>query len=145
MSILSREKIRIHVQVNNKAEAIRLAGQLLVDNGHVPASYIDYMLKRDEELSTYMGAGLAIPHGTNEAKKLINSTGLAVLVVPDGVEFGGGEIARLIVGIAAIGDDHMDLLTSIAMIVSDDATMDRILKATSEDEILEIFLEGVEQ
>lgn len=145
MSILSREKIRINVQVNSKAEAIRLVGQLLVDNGHVPALYIDFMLKRDEELSTYMGAGLAIPHGTNEAKKLIKSTGLAVLVVPDGVEFGGGEIARLIVGIAAIGDDHMDLLTSIAMIVSDDATNDRIMKATSEDEILRIFLEGVEQ
>ncbi len=145
MSILSIEKIRINVQVNNKEEAIRLVGQLLVDNGHVPASYIDFMLKRDEELSTYMGAGLAIPHGTNEAKKLIHSTGLAVLVVPAGVDFGGGELAQLIVGIAAIGDDHMDLLTSIAMIVSDDATKDRILKATSEEEILSIFQEGVEQ
>lgn len=145
MSILSKEKIKLNVQVSDKTEAIRMVGQLLVDNGHVPAEYIAFMLKRDEELSTYMGAGLAIPHGTNEAKKLIHSTGLAVLVVPDGIDFGNGDIAHLIVGIAAIGDDHMDLLTSIAMIVSDDLTNDRILKATTEDEILTIFLEGVEE
>lgn len=144
MTILSREQIRINVKVSNKTEAIRLVGQLLVDGGHVPAQYIDFMLKRDEDLSTYMGAGLAIPHGTNEAKQLIHSTGLAFLVVPDGVDFGNGDIAHLVVGIAAIGDDHMDLLTSIAMIVSDDSMNDRILKATSEDEILTIFLEGVE-
>jgi PTS system mannitol-specific IIA component len=144
MAILSREQIRINVQVSNKTEAIRLVGQLLVDSGHVPATYIDFMLKRDEDLSTYMGAGLAIPHGTNDAKKLIHSTGLAVLVVPEGVDFGNGEIAHLIVGIAAIGDDHMDLLTSIAMIVSDETKNESIQKATSEDEILTIFLEGVE-
>jgi PTS system mannitol-specific IIA component len=144
MAILSSEQIRINVQVNNKIEAIRLVGQLLVDSGHVPATYIDFMLKRDEDLSTYMGAGLAIPHGTNEAKKLIHSTGLAILVVPEGVDFGNGEIAHLIVGIAAIGDDHMDLLTSIAMIVSDETKNESIQKATSEDEILTIFLEGVE-
>lgn len=144
MAILSREKIKINVHVNDKNEAIRLVGQMLVDGGHVPVEYIEYMVQREQELSTYMGAGLAIPHGTNEAKGVIRSTGLAVAVVPEGVEFAAGQVARLIVGIAAVGDDHMELLTNIAMIVSDDELLDQLLKAASEDEVLAIFQKGVE-
>jgi len=143
MTILSRDKIKLQIQVQDKYEAIRIVGQMLVDAGHVPIEYIDFMIQREDVLSTYMGAGLAIPHGTNEAKQFIQSTGLAVLTVPDGVEFDNGQTARLIVGIAAIGDDHIDLLTNIAMIASDDEIAARILKSISEDEVLTIFQEGV--
>src|SRR5690606_16941299 len=100
------------------------------------------MIQREEALSTYMGAGLAIPHGTNEAKPIIRSTGLAVITVPDGVDFGGDQPATLVVGIAAVGDDHMELLTNIAMIVSDEARMAQLLSTTSADEIIRIFGEG---
>lgn len=144
MTVLSREKIQLNVRVNDKYEAIRLVGHMLADAGHVPAEYVEYMVKREDDLSTYMGAGLAIPHGTNEAKKLVRSTGLAVAVVPEGVDFGDGKIARLIVGIAAVGDDHMDLLTNIAMLVSDESNLERIFNTQSEEEILSLFLEGVE-
>lgn len=145
MTVLSREKIKLNVKVNDKYEAIRVVGQMLVDAGHVPEEYLDYMVQRENDLSTYMGASLAIPHGTNEAKKLVRSTGLAVAIVPEGVEFGEDQVARLIVGIAAVGDDHMDLLTSIAMLVSDEENMDKIMSAQSDEEVLSIFLAGVEQ
>jgi mannitol PTS system EIIA component len=143
-TILSREKIQIHAQPANKFDAIRLVGQMLVDDGHVPPEYIDYMIQREEDLSTYMGAGLAIPHGTNEAKKLVRSTGLAIAVVPEGVEFGDGQRAQLIVGIAAVGDDHLDILTNIAMLVSDEEVLERLLQTASKDEVLDIFQKGVE-
>ena len=144
MTVLTREKIKVNVRADNKYEAIRLVGSMLAEAGHVPAEYVDYMIKREDDLSTYMGAGLAIPHGTNEAKQLIRSTGLAVAIFPEGVDFGGGQIARLVVGIAAIGDDHMDLLTNIAMLVSDSDIMERLLSTDSVDEVLSLFLQGVE-
>lgn len=142
MAVLTKDKIRLHVDVHDKYEAIRMAGRLLVDAGHVPEAYIDAMIQREDMLSTYMGAGLAIPHGTNEARGLVRSTGLAVLTVPKGVEFEEGKTVNLIVGIAAIGDEHMDLLTNIAMIVSDAELKARLLETTSEDEVLAIFRDG---
>lgn len=142
MAILTKEKIRLHAEVRDKYEAIRMVGQLLVDAGHVPVEYIDAMIRREEILSTYMGAGLAIPHGTNDARGLVRSTGLAVLTVPNGVLFEEGKMARLIVGIAAVGDEHMDLLTNIAMIVSDEEQASRLIEARTEDEVLDIFRVG---
>lgn len=142
MTILSPEKIKVNVEVRDKYEAIRMVGQLLVDAGHVPAEYIDAMIQREDMHSTYMGAGLAIPHGTNEARGLVRSTGLAVLTVPKGVSFEEGKTARLIVGIAAIGDEHMDLLTNIAMVVSDEKKAARLIQTDSADEVLSIFREG---
>lgn len=142
MTILSPEKIKVNVEVRDKYEAIRMVGQLLVDAGHVPAEYIDAMIQREDMHSTYMGAGLAIPHGTNEARGLVRSTGLAVLTVPKGVSFEEGKTARLIVGIAAIGDEHMDLLTNIAMVVSDEEKAARLIQTDSADEVLSIFREG---
>lgn len=143
MAVLTKEKIKLQAKVQDKYEAIRMAGRLLVEAGHVPPAYVDAMIEREDALSTYMGAGLALPHGTNEAKSMIRSTGLSVLTVPDGVDFGGGQTARLIVAIAASGDEHMELLTNIAMIVSDEETADRILQSHSPDEVLAIFKEGV--
>ncbi|MED5017281.1 PTS sugar transporter subunit IIA [Paenibacillus chibensis] len=145
MSILSAEQIRLNVKVNDKYEAIRLAGQMLVDAGHVDQEYIDKMIERENALSTYMGSGLAIPHGTNEAKGMIKSTGLAVLQIPGGVDFGGDEPAVLVVGIAARNGEHMEILTSVAMVCSDEDSMESIRTAKSAEEILNIFESGMEE
>ncbi|GAB2674138.1 PTS sugar transporter subunit IIA [Paenibacillus thermoaerophilus] len=142
MSILSKEKVKLNVKVKDKEEAIRLAGQLLVDAGHVPAEYVDKMIEREAVSSTYIGAGLAMPHGTNEAKSLIRSTGMSVLVVPEGVDF-GGETAYLVIGLAAVGEEHLDILTSVATLVSEEDDMKRILNASSEEELIAIFDEGM--
>ncbi|ALS25871.1 PTS sugar transporter subunit IIA [Paenibacillus cisolokensis] len=142
MSILSKEKVKLNVKVQDKVEAIRLAGQLLVDAGHVPAAYIDKMIERENVSSTYVGGGLAMPHGTNDAKELIRSTGMSVLVVPDGVEF-GGETAYLVIGLAAVGDEHLEILSGVAAIVSEEDDMKRILQSASEEEVIAIFEEGM--
>ncbi|SDN19680.1 PTS system, mannitol-specific IIA component [Paenibacillus sp. yr247] len=144
MNILSTNKIKLSAKPKDKFEAIRIAGQLLVDAGHVSAAYIDKMLEREQTLSTYMGNGLAIPHGTQDSKSLIASTGLSIVQIPEGVDFGEGEKAYLVIGIAAAGNDHLDILTNVAMICSEDENMDQIMKAATLEEMLEIFESGME-
>lgn len=143
MSILSKDKVKLNASARDKFEAIRMAGQLLVDAGHASAGYIEKMIEREQTLSTYMGGGLAIPHGTNDSKELIRSTGLSVIQFPQGIDFGEGEKAYLVVGIAAVGDDHLDILTNVAMVCSDDDNMQRILQASTEEELLAIFESGM--
>lgn len=142
MGIFSKDKVRLNVQVSDKNEAIRLAGQLLVDAGHVPQEYTDKMIERDTVGSTYLGNGVAMPHGTNESKSLIRSTGISILTVPGGVDW-GGETAKLIIGLAAVGNDHMEILSNMAVLISDDDEMARILEAGSEEELLELFEKGM--
>jgi PTS system mannitol-specific IIA component len=143
MSFLSKQKIKLNVKVNDKFEAIRLAGQLLVEAGHVEAGYVEKMVERETLSSTYLGGGLALPHGTNDSKHLIRSTGMSILVLSDAVDF-GGEPVRLVIGLAAVGDEHLEVLSSLALMVSEDEEMERILKASSEEELLAIFEKGLQ-
>jgi len=144
MTILSTDKVKLNAKVQDKYEAIRIAGELLVQAGHADPGYVDSMIERENSLSTFMGGGLAIPHGTNESKGTIKSTGLSIVQIPEGVDFGGGDIAHLVIGIAAVGDDHLDILTNVAMICSDDDNMERILKASSPEELIAIFENGMD-
>ncbi|UJF31716.1 PTS sugar transporter subunit IIA [Paenibacillus hexagrammi] len=144
MSILSVNKVKLNAKPANKTEAIRMAGQLLVDAGHASAGYIDKMLEREETLSTYMGNGLAIPHGTADSKSLIVSTGLSIVQLAEGVDFGDGEKATLIIGIAAAGNDHLEILTNVAMICSEDENMEQIMNAKTPEDMIKIFESGME-
>lgn len=142
MTILTPAKVKINAVVTDKYDAIRQVGELLVQGGHVPAEYIEKMIERENLLSTDLGSGLAMPHGTNDAKALIQSTGIAVLTVPNGVDFGGEEPSKLIIGLAAIGNDHIDILTNIAMLVSDEGAMERILSETLPEQIVQMIVGG---
>lgn len=137
--------VKLGAKANDKYEAIRMAGELLVQAGHAEAGYVDKMVEREKTLSTYMGAGLAIPHGTNESKSLIRSTGLSVVQLPDGVDFGEGELAFVVVGIAALGDDHLELLTNVAMVCSEEENLEKIINASSAAELARLFNEGAEE
>lgn len=142
MTIFSKDKVNLDAKAVDKYEAIQLVGQMLVDAGHVPAEYIDKMIERENDLSTYMGGGLAIPHGTNDSKSLIRSTGLAVAIFPGGVDF-GDEKAYLLVGIAAVGSGHLELLTNIAVLCSEEENIKRIINASSKEELISILEGGV--
>lgn len=144
MSILSTNKVKLNAKPKDKFEAIRMAGQLLVEAGHVSAGYIDKMIEREMTLSTFMGNGLAIPHGTQDSKSLILSTGLSIVQIPDGVDFGDGETANLVIGIAAAGNDHLDILTNVAMICSEDENIEQIMQASTPEEMVNIFESGME-
>ncbi|WP_413242638.1 PTS sugar transporter subunit IIA [Paenibacillus sp. 1P07SE] len=142
---IAESMVKLNAQAADKFEAIRIAGELLVQGGHADAAYVDKMIEREQTLSTYMGSGLAIPHGTNESKSLIRSTGLSVVQLPEGVDFGEGELAYVVVGIAALGDDHLELLTNVAMVCSEEENLQRIINATSAAELAQLFNEGAEE
>ena len=142
LPILSEQNILLNQQLATKEEAIRLAGQILVDKGYVEAGYIEKMLEREQMTSTFMGNFVAIPHGTDDAKKEVLETGIAIIQVPDGVDFGDGNIVKLIFGIAGKGDDHLDILSNIAITVSEVENVEKIVSATSPQDVLSFF-EGV--
>jgi len=142
-NILTAEKIMINAKPANQAEAIRLAGELLVKGGHVNAAYVEKMQDRERLATTYIGSGVAVPHGTSEAKQEIRSTGIAIVQVPDGVDFGEGNTAYLLIGIAAIGDEHLEVLSNIAVICSEEENVTRAVQAKTPEEIIALFAEGM--
>ncbi|KMJ57570.1 PTS mannitol transporter subunit IIA [Bacillus sp. LL01] len=143
LPILAKENILLNEFAGTKEEAIKKTGQLLVDRGYVEAAYIEKMLEREELTSTYMGNFVAIPHGTEDAKKAVKESGIAILQVPAGVEFGAGNEVKLLIGIAGKGDEHLEILSQIAIVCSEEENVQQIVKASSAEEILELF-EGVQ-
>lgn len=138
MSIMSIDKVKMNATAQDKHDAIRMAGRILLNAGHVTEAYIDKMIEREEMVSTYVGNGLAIPHGTKEAKEWIKSTGISIIQFPQGVDF-DGEKAYMVVGIAAQGGEHMDILTSIAVVCSEEENMNKLRHAASAQEIIALF------
>lgn len=141
MAILEKTNILLNQKVENKTEAIKLTGKVLVDKGYVKEDYIEEMLKREEITSTYMGNFIAIPHGTENAKASVLASGLSVVQVPGGVDFGGGNIVKIMIGIAGKNNEHLDILSKIAIVCSEEENVEKLVQAKSEDEILQIFNE----
>lgn len=142
LPILSVENIKLNEKLSTKEEAIQLAGKILADRGYVQPEYVEKMLERETMTSTYMGNYVAIPHGTDDAKKEVKESGISIIQVPEGVDFGDGNIVKLIFGIAGKGDDHLDILSNIAITVSEIENVENIVRATSQEEVLSFF-EGV--
>ena len=103
--------------------------------GYVDASYVDAMQEREKLVTTYMGMGIAIPHGTTQAKGTVKKTGIVLLQYPEGVVF-GDEKANLVFGIAGIGDEHLDLLAKICEVLEDEAVLDEMKNTNDVEWIL---------
>ncbi|MCC8059281.1 MAG: PTS mannitol transporter subunit IICBA [Clostridiales bacterium] len=114
----------------SKEEAIQAAGELLEKLGYVDHTYVDAMQEREKLVSTYIGMGVAIPHGTTQAKGTVKKTGIVFLQYPEGVDF-GAEKAQLVFGIAGIGDEHLDLLSKLCTLLEDPARLET-LKTTDD-------------
>lgn len=121
-----------------KEEAITAAGTLLCELGYVNENYIPAMLEREKTVSTYMGLGVAIPHGTAQAKGEVKKTGIVMLQYPDGIDF-GEEKAYLVFGIAGIGNEHLDLLAKIGTVIEDENNLEKLKQTKNADEILAMF------
>lgn len=132
--VLVRDGIRVGLPSVDKETAIRAAGALLAELGCVDADYADAMVEREKLITTYMGMGVAIPHGTSEKKGTVKKSGVVVMQYPDGVDF-GDEKAYLIFGIAGIGDAHLDLLGKICTILEDEDVLDA-MKTTNDVDFL---------
>ncbi|WP_034385818.1 phosphoenolpyruvate--protein phosphotransferase [Deinococcus sp. YIM 77859] len=138
MMDLPQELIRLGAQAGSKAEAIAQVAALLTAAGNVAPGYAQAMLAREEQANTYLGSGIAIPHGTPESRHLIHRTGIAVLQLPGGVRWGeGGERVRLVVGIAATSDEHLGLLRRLTRVLGDEALVERLSTTVDPTDIQE--------
>jgi mannitol/fructose-specific phosphotransferase system IIA component len=143
-SVLIKESILTNKAFLDNKEATIAAGNILLENGYVEKEYIASMLEKLETQSfaTYIGNGVAIPHGMAEGSKYVNTTGISVIQVPNGVHW-NEEKAYIIVGIAANSDDHMNVLASLADSIEDLAEAKKLWSETSVDKIYELLSENI--
>lgn len=134
--VIIAEGIRLNQRPVSKEEAIQAAGELLAKLGYVDPSYVDAMQEREKLTTTYMGMGVAIPHGTTQAKGTVKKTGIVLLQYPEGVDF-GDEKAQLVFGIAGIGDEHLDLLAKICDMLEDEEVLETLKTTADTDWVLE--------
>ena len=139
-ALLYPENVKVGCKADTKENVIRQIGQMLVDSGYVNPSYVDAMVKREESFSTYMGNELALPHGVEEAKKEIKASGIAVMIFPEGTDW-GGETAKVVVGIAGVGEEHLQILSVIAEQALEEGNMERIINGRAQ-EVYEILKGG---
>ena len=125
--VIQAEDIQLGLPSVDKETAIRAAGALLAKRGYVDADYADAMVEREKLVTTYMGMGVAIPHGTSEKKSTVKKSGVVMLQYPDGVDF-GDEKAYLIFGIAGVGDAHLDLLAHVCEVLEDEEALEMMKK-----------------
>lgn len=134
MSVLSLDQVRIHSGGSTQEAALQEATDILVTAGAVTPAYVDAMRQREQTVSTYMGNGLAIPHGTNDAKDAILGSALSVVRYDGGVDW-DGEQATFVVGIAGRGDEHLEILSQIAILFSDEDDVAKLNAAQTPEEL----------
>ncbi len=131
MDVLTPETVRLRARAASKVDAIRQAGELLVQAGFVAPSYVDGMVAREEVMSTYLGNGVAIPHGELNDLQAVHRTGVSVLQLAQGVLWEPGEEARLVVGLAATpaSQDHLIVLTNLLQVLQTPDTVSELVEA----------------
>jgi len=137
-SVLVKGNILIGLASESKETAIRRAGDMLERAGYVSEGYAEYMIERENITTTYMGMGIAIPHGTAEAKSKVLHSGIVVLQYPDGVKF-GDEQAHLVIGIAGVGDEHLDILAKLSASLEDEELLRKLFVTTNTDDIFNVL------
>jgi mannitol PTS system EIIA component len=142
--LLPRDAIRLGLRASDRFDAVRQSGDVLVEIGAVESPYVDAMLQREQQISTSLGEGFAIPHGTNESRRWIRETKLAFLQFPEGVDWGDDNVI-VCVGIAAVGDEHVSLLARLAqaLVVPEQAV--RLRSAERVDDVLAILGSPLEE
>ncbi|MCY6990191.1 PTS sugar transporter subunit IIA [Staphylococcus argensis] len=139
--LFSNDNIYLNQSIGTQEEAIEQAGQALVKSGAVTEGYIQAMKEREQLVSTFMGNGLAIPHGTDEAKTEVIQSGLSLIQIPEGIDW-DGETVKVVVGIAGKDGEHLDLLSKITITFSEEENVERIVNAQSAEEIKQVFEEA---
>lgn len=139
---LTLRTIRLGAVAADKASAIRAAGRVLVEEGYIEAGYVESMLAREQQANTCLGHGIAIPHGQPAQRNLIRKTGLAVVQFPAGVRWNDTQTVHVVVGIAAKGDEHLELLAALTDVLDDDAAAQRLATTTDANVILAALSRG---
>jgi mannitol/fructose-specific phosphotransferase system IIA component len=142
--LLSRGAIRLGLRASDRFDAVRQSGNVLVEIGAVEQPYVDAMLDRERQISTSMGEGFAIPHGTDESRRWIKETRLVFLQFPEGVEW-DDDTVTVCVGIAAVGDEHVSLLARLADVLVVPEQAARLREAERVEDVLAILGSPLEE
>ena len=137
--LLSGQAVRFGAHADDRYDAVRQCGELLVAIGAVTEEYVPAMREREDEISTYIGAGVAIPHSTAAGKKYVRRDALAVVRLAEPVDWGEGQQVSLCVAIAALGDRHLDILAELAEILLDPERADRLHRATTANDVIRLL------
>lgn len=137
--LIGDDSIRLALRAGDRFEAVELCGRALVEAGAVTAEYIESMLEREHSVSTFIGEGVAIPHGTLAGKDSVVRPAMVVLGFPDGVDWGDGDAARVCIGIAAPAGGHVALVARLAEILLDPALAGRLRGAERPEQIRDLF------
>ncbi|RZR43014.1 HPr family phosphocarrier protein [Vibrio vulnificus] len=136
---LTSSDITLQQSADNKLDAIKNIAAALSEKGLVEQGYVEGMLNREAQNSTFLGNGIAIPHGTTDTRDLVQNTGVAVHHFPHGVEWGDGNKVYLAIGIAAKSDEHLGILKQLTKVLSADGVEARLQQATTEQEIIALL------
>ena len=138
--VLSLSQVKVPGSARSKDDAIREAGGILVDAGAVTPDYIDAMFEREKSVSTYMGNFLAIPHGTNDAKESIVRSALSLVRYAEPIDWDGQPV-KFAVGIAGLNNEHLEILSKIAVVFSDEDEVQKLIDAATQDDIFALLEE----
>lgn len=138
---LGADNVFLGLSASNKEQAIRFAGEQLVKGGYVQPEYVEAMLAREKLTPTYLGESIAVPHGTVEAKDRVLKTGVVFCQYPQGVLFGddADDVARLVIGIAARNNEHIQVITSLTNALDDESVIEKLAHTTSVQEVLDLL------
>ena len=136
--VLGPEAVRLGLTATGQEDALRQCGAVLVEIGAAGPAYAEAILEREQSVSTYMGMGFAIPHGTDASREHIHRAALAFLQFPDGVDW-NGKRCHVCIAIASKSDEHLGILQSLATVLSDPPSARRLRETTSVDEVLELL------
>lgn len=139
MLTLAEQDIQLGATANDKQSAIKLVAQNMIDAGLIEPPYVDGMLRRESQNSTYLGNGIAIPHGTTDTREQVKQTGVRVLHFKDGVDWGDGQKAYVVIGIAARSDEHLGILRQLTRVLSDDSVFDVIKHCNSTADLAKLL------
>lgn len=136
--VLSADAVRLGRTARDRADAIDQCGALLVELGAVDPGYVTAMHEREASIPTFVGEGVAIPHGTDASRSLVRKAALAVVQFPEGVDWGGSTV-HVAIGIASSGEEHLRVLSSLAGVLTDPEKAVRLRSADDPDEVLELL------
>jgi len=136
--LLAESSINLTATATGRDDAIRQAGAALLATGAIEASYIDAMLERENSVSTFVGEGVAIPHGTLAGKDAVKGDALVLLRFPEGVDWDGNEVS-VAIGIAAKGNGHIALLSQLATILLEPEKAAALRSATTKEQVYELL------
>jgi len=136
--LLAEQSINLTAEAKDRDDAIRQAGNALLAAGAIDASYIDAMLERENSVSTFVGEGVAIPHGTLAGKDAVKNDALVLLRFPDGVDWDGNDV-KVAIGIAAKGNGHIALLSQLATVLLEPEKAEALRNATTKEQVYELL------